>query len=101
MELIEIDIIGLQSIQALVDRIHDMPARRAAVVRAGAHRSMNLGGDHHVLTLDAEILESLAEQLFRLTRRIDVGGINEIYAGGECPLDDPVNPLDRKRTRLN
>ena len=70
-----------------------MAAGSATIVRSIAHLAIDLGGDHHVLALDAEIDQRLPEQAFGFTGRIDVGGIDEIDAGSQRPFDDPVGRI--------
>jgi hypothetical protein len=65
-------------------------ARGAAVVRLFAHRAIDLGGDDDVLAGNAEILQRLAEQPFGVTEGVDVGGVDEIDAGGQRPRDNRI-----------
>ena len=88
VDLIEIDVIELQPLQAAADLIHDVAARQADVVRARAHAPAHFGGDDHVLALHLEVAQGLAEQDFRLALGIDVGGVDEIDAGFDCSGDE-------------
>ena len=49
VQLVKIDMVELQPLEAALDRIHDVAARRAALVRALAHGAVHLGGDDDVL----------------------------------------------------
>src|SRR5262249_22112736 len=45
VRLVEIDEVGLQAPQRILDALDDVLAREPGVVRPGAHRSHHLGGD--------------------------------------------------------
>ena len=77
VDLVEIDIIGAEPAQAVVDLVEDRLARQAGAVRAGAHAVEHLGGEHDVLA-PGEILDGAADDLLRGAVRIDIGGIEEI-----------------------
>ena len=93
VQLVEIDMIGLQPLQAAIDRVHDVAARGAALVGALAHGAMDLGGDHDIRPLDAEIPERLAEQSLGGAEGVDVGGIEEVDAGGDRAGDNLIDAL--------
>ncbi len=88
VDLIEIDVVELQPLQAAGDLIHDMAARQADGVRAGAGAAAHFGGDDHVLARDLEIAQRLAEQHLGLALGIDVGGVDEIDAGFQRAGDE-------------
>ena len=52
---------------------------------------MDLGGDDQVRALDAEIVNRLAEHLLGLAEGVDVGGVDEVDAGGDRARDDAVD----------
>ena len=87
MDLIEIDMIEIQPLQAADDLIHDVPAREADGVRARAGAAAHLGGDDHILASHPQIAQRLPQQDLGLAFRIDVGGVDEIHAGLERPRD--------------
>ena len=62
VDLVEIDVFEAQALQAAGDLVHDMAARQADRVRAGADAAAHLGGDDDVLARDVEIAQRLAEQ---------------------------------------
>ena len=63
MDLVEVDVIGAESLQAGVDLSHDRLARQAGAIRAGAHPAIDLGGDHDLLAA-GKILDCPAEDFF-------------------------------------
>src|SRR5580704_4585393 len=84
MGLVKIDVIGLQTAQARLDRIEDMPPREPAVIRSRAHRHPALGRENDLM---ATPLQPFADNSLgapggfqRTTHRIAVCGIEEIYA---------------------
>ena len=60
MDLVEVDIIGAEPAQALIDLEQDVFPRQAGAIRAGAHSVEDLGGDDHFLA-SSEIVERAAE----------------------------------------
>ena len=61
VDLVEVDVIEAEPLQAGGDLIHDVTARQADRVRAGPHAAAHFGGDDHVLARDAEVAQRLAE----------------------------------------
>ena len=87
VDLIEIDIVHAESSQTMLYRREDVLARQADVIQvicAGsgplAHCAADLRGDNDFVARDAGVFQSLAENRFRLSVRIDVGCIEEINA---------------------
>ena len=90
MDLVEVDIVGAEPLQARLDRVHDVAARRAAVVGALADGAEGLGGEHEVGARAAGIGQRPAGDLLRQAFGIDVGGVDEVDAGVERAGDDAV-----------
>jgi len=65
VELVEVDVIDLEALQACLDAVENVPPRIAMVVRTRADRTEHLRCDHHVLTPDAQVLEGLTDNLLR------------------------------------
>ena len=86
VDLVEVDPVGVEPAQALLALADDPSARVAARVRVFAHRRVELGGEHDVVAPAAG--QRLADDAFGLTRRVDVGGIDEVDAGVEGGVDD-------------
>jgi hypothetical protein len=91
VQLIEVDVVQLQALQAGVQLVHQVIARLTAAVGSLAHDAGGLGGDHQFVARQAKVLDRLAEQLFGLAERIDVGRVDEIDASVDAALDDVGN----------
>ena len=87
MDLVEVDPVGLQAAQAVLDGLDDPAARVAPVVRVVAHLAVHLAGEHDPVALAAG--EGLADDLLRLALRVHVGGVDEVDPRVERPVDDP------------
>jgi len=90
VDLIEVDVVGLQAAEASFDGVHDMPARRAHIVTAGADSSEDFGGDDDVFARDLQILERLTKHRFALAFRVDIRSIEEVDAGLKAGFDEFV-----------
>ena len=85
VELIQIDMIELQTAQALFDATDDVIARTAAGVHPGRARfAKHFGGNHHVFARNFQVLQRLAGDLLRAPFRIHIRGIDEINSGIQC-----------------
>ncbi len=98
MDLIQVDIVSLQAAKTGVDAIHDVSARGAYVVAAGAHATEDLGGENDVLAGNVQVLEGLPEGLFAFTFRVDIGSVNEVDAGIDGGLDEIIGSRLVNRT---
>ena len=87
MDLVEIDVVGAEPLQAGVDLGQDRLARQAGAVRPLAHAAVDLGRDHH-LVAPREVEQRAADDLFAGAVRIDVGGVEEVDAEVERLLDE-------------
>ena len=81
VDLVEVDVVELQPLQAGLDPVHDVAARGAARVRARAGLVEDLGRDDHVLARHLEILQRLAGDLLRHAPGVHIGGVDEVDAG--------------------
>src|SRR5580692_1609952 len=77
MNLIEIDKVGSETTQAVIQFAKDRLARQPRPVRTRPHPAIDLGRDHDILA-SRELLQRAAQNLLRGAVRIDVGGIKEI-----------------------
>ena len=75
MRLIQVDVVGPEPAQAVLDGGHDPAPRVPQCVQAGAHLVVELGGEHHVV---APPLQSAADDLFAAAERVLVGGVDEV-----------------------
>jgi hypothetical protein len=87
VDLVQIDVICLETTEACVDRVHDMSAGGTHVVASGAHAVIDLGRENDILARDVEILQGLAEYLFAFAGRIDIGRVKEVNTGVDRGLD--------------
>ena len=90
VDLVEVDVVGLEAAEAGFDGVHDVAAGGADVVAAGAGAAEDLGGDDDFVAGDVEVFEGLAEGLFALALGVDVGGVEEVDAGVDGGLDELV-----------
>jgi hypothetical protein len=85
VDLVEVDPIGLQPPQRVLDLGDDPAPRVAAAVGSVAHREMHLGREHDVVAAPPQ---RPADDLLGLTGRIDIGGVDEVDARVERAVDD-------------
>jgi hypothetical protein len=91
MQLVQVDVLHLQALQARLYAVHDVMARVAARIGPlGAGGAEHLGGHDHVLAWHLEVLECLAGDDLRAAVRIDVGGVDEVDAGVERAADQRI-----------
>ena len=81
MQLVEVDPVGAEPPQRVLDLVDDPAARGAAAVGVVAHRHPELRRQHDVVAAAAG--ECLADDLLRLAGGVDVGGVDEVDAGVE------------------
>ena len=86
VHLVEVDVVGAQPAQRVLDLAHDPAAGPAAVVGLVAHRHEELGGQDDVV---AAALQGLADDLLGHAAGVDVGGVDEVDPGVEGAVDDP------------
>ena len=85
VHLVEVDVVGAEAPQRVLDRPDDPAPRPAAPVGVLAHRHEELGREHDVV---APVLQRLPDDLLRLTGGVHVGGVDEVDAGVEGGVDD-------------
>src|SRR6516164_9006660 len=91
MHVVDVEVVGLQALQAFVDRAQDRLARESLLVERVARLVEDLTGEYDLVT---SALESVAEQGLRDSSVVHVGGVEEVDSGIEASADDLV------RTRL-
>src|ERR671910_705928 len=87
VDLVEVDPVGVEPAQRVLDRAHDPAAGVAAPVGILAHGVVELRGEDYVVAPAAG--ERLADDLLGLARPVDVGGVDEVDARVERTVDDP------------
>jgi hypothetical protein len=85
VNLIKIDMVGLQAAERRLHCLHYPASRIALLVRILAHGPVHLGGQHDVV---APAFQCLADDLLRLAAAIPVGGVDEVDAGVQGFVDD-------------
>ena len=86
VDLVEVDPVRLQAAQAGLDLADDPPARVTGHVGVGPHRSVELGGQHHVLPPASG--QSLGHDLLGLAGGVHIGRVDEVDTGIESGVDD-------------
>ncbi len=85
MDLVEIDVIGLEAAERALDGLDDPAPRIALLVRILAHGAMHLGGEHDLV---ATAFQRLADDLLRLALAVSIGGVDEIDADIQRLVND-------------
>ncbi len=83
MTLIQVDVIGLQSLERRIDLLVHL-CRGEAAIRLG-HREVELGRKYVRRPLLS--VESITEKRFGCSLAIDIGSIDEVDPELECPVD--------------
>jgi len=92
IHLVEVDPVGLEPLQAVLDLLHDPAPRVAAIVRVAGlthryvHRAVEFRCQDDVVTTTAR--QRFADDDLGLSLGVDVGGVDEVDAVVECPVDD-------------
>jgi hypothetical protein len=71
VDLVEVDVVGLQAAQRVLDRGHDPASRGALLIGIVAHWATELGREDDAVTTP---FERLAHNLFRVA--VGVGGVD-------------------------
>ena len=85
VDVVEVDVVGLQPLQAGIDGAHQVAAREARVGDVGPHLLRALGGQHPAVAL---LLDGRADDLFGAAVGVDVGGVDEVDAALGRMVDD-------------
>ena len=85
VQLIEVDDIGLQPLQARLAGAHQMMARRSGIVWPFAHREAGLGCKQHAL---AALADDLTDDFLGDTLRINIRRIDQVDAGIQRHIDE-------------
>jgi hypothetical protein len=87
MDLVEVDVVGAQAREAVIDLGEDRLTGQAAAVRTGTHLAVDLGGEDDLVAV-GHVGEGVADDLLGRAIGVDVGGVEEVDPGVERPLDD-------------
>ncbi len=91
MDLVQIDPIRPEAAQTVLHLVDDPAAGVALGIRILAHGRVTFGGQHDVIAPATG--QGLADDLLGLAGRIHVGGVHEVDARIEGPMDDPGRVL--------
>ena len=86
VDLVEVDPVGAEPPEGVLDRAHDPAAGVAPLVGVLAHRVVELGGQHDVVAPAAG--QRLGDDLLGLALPVDVRGVDEVDPGVQCRMDD-------------
>src|SRR6267154_3741114 len=86
MNLVKVDIVGLKATERVFDGSREPASRAATLVGIVAHRRESLGGEHDVVS---SAFQRLADDLFGFALAVPVGGVDEVDAEVERPVNDP------------
>src|SRR5690606_19710312 len=77
VEVVDVDVVGAESLQRVVDRPHDPAPRQAAAAGVARHRVGDLRGEHPVPALGGY---QAAGDPLGFAQAVDVGGVDEVDA---------------------
>ena len=83
VDLVQVDVVGLQAAQRVLDRGHDPAPRGALLIGIVAHRAAELRREDHAV---AAPLERLADDLLGVA--VGVGGVDEVDPRVQRFVDD-------------
>jgi hypothetical protein len=104
VDLVEIHIVEAEALQAVVDGVHDVLARKTPLVGILAHRVVHLRRNDNLLPRDAQFLQGPSRHHLACAVRVYVRGIEEIDAHLQRALEErfrrvvveyPVAPFRR------
>src|SRR3984893_11666141 len=87
VDLIEVDVIGAETPQAVIDLAHDRLARQATSVGSLAHASVDFGCDDNLVAA-GEVPNRSPKDFLAAAKGIPVRRIKEVDAAFERPLDE-------------
>jgi hypothetical protein len=90
VDLVQVDVLELQALQAGLHAVHDVAARIAPRVGPRPHVARDLGGHDDAVARHLQVLQCLSGDLLGYTGRVDVGGVDEVDAGVQRLADQPL-----------
>ena len=87
MELVEVDMVGLESPEAGFASFDDVESAGSDCVGLVGHSTVDLGCEKYVLAF-AITLKRLANEFFRRAFAVDIGCVEEVDSLAECVVDD-------------
>src|SRR6202043_2292313 len=92
MDLVQVDMVGLQPEETGLHTVHNVAARSPNVIPARADAAIDLRRDHDILPRDVKVFQRLPENLFALTLRVIVRRIKEVDTAVNRRLDQFIGP---------
>ena len=86
VEVVDVDVVGVEALEGLLESGGEVVAGAADVVGALAGAEGGLGGDEDVFAL--EVGDGFAEDGFAVAVGVDVGGVEEVTAGFHADVDE-------------
>src|ERR1700751_5110494 len=80
MDLVQVDMVCLQTAEAGLHTVHNVTARSPDVIPSRANASIDLCCDDDIFPRDVKVFQGLPENLFALTLRVDVRRVKEVDA---------------------
>ena len=99
MDLVQVDMVGLQTAETGPHTVHNMAARSPDVIPSRADAAIVLRRDHDILPRDVKVFQCLPENFFALTRCVIVRRIKEVDATVDRRLDQFIGPWPGQRRR--
>jgi hypothetical protein len=87
MDLIEVDVVGLQTAETSFHIVHNVSARSPDIIPSRTDAAIDLRRDRNIMPRDVKVFQGLAENLFALTLRVVVGRIKEVDSAVNRCLD--------------
>jgi hypothetical protein len=87
LDLVEIDMIGLQAAEAVFTGAHQVQARIAPIIGSGSDGKMSLGGEEHPVTLPVT-RQGAPDDAFTLTVVVTIGSVEHIDPGVEGAINN-------------
>ena len=91
MDLVQVDMVDLQTAEAGLHTVHNVTARSPDVIPSRADASIDLCCDDDIFPRDVKVFQGLPENLFALTLRVNVCRVKEVDATVEGRLDQLVS----------
>src|SRR6478672_9926191 len=87
MDLVQIDMVGLQAAETGLHSVHNVAAGSADVIPPWTDAAIDLRRDHDILPCNVKVFQCLPENLFALALRVIVSRIKEVDAAVNRRLD--------------
>src|SRR6478752_1396579 len=92
MDLVQVDMVGLQTAETGLHTVHNVAARSPDVIPSRANASIDLCCDDYIFPRDVKVFQGLPENLFALTLCVNIRRVKEVDAAVDRRLDQLVSP---------